>query len=143
MPYIPQQFRDQLDPLIEACPKGWASCYHLVKTVIQPARYHQFAQCIAVFECAVIEYARRTQFYGGLTTILTSLPCGVVDEVKVLADYISIHYPQPDGVLNYCCTLLVEDPTDLFAAKEYMYANDVGPYEDKAIAKNGDLAIYR
>ena len=141
MPYIPIADRQKLVPYIQECPKGWQSCYWLVKRVLYPSSYRLYAQCIAVFECAHMEHYRRTQWDAGFPeTVKEAGECP--PEVQQLATYIDIHWPHPDGVLNFCCTLLATSPLDLVRAKEFMYANDVGPYEDTAIAKNGDLPLY-
>lgn len=143
MPYIPMDDRPELDSRIAECHKGWDACYHLVKDVFNPTRYHHWARCIAVFECAYLEAERRynSEFEWSSDPFLT-LPAGITDSVQQLSRFIAINFHDPDGALNYCCTLLAEHPTDLLAAKEFMYANDIGPYEDKAIEKNGDLPIY-
>lgn len=141
MPYILQTYRALIDSLINECPKGWESCYWLVKKAICPSSYRLYAQCIAVFECAHMEYYRRTQHDAGFPESVTDAgECPPA--IQTLATYIDIHHPHPDGVLNYCCTLLAESPLDLVRAKEFMYANDIGPYEDTAIAKNGDIPCY-
>lgn len=141
MPYIPQVDRDNIDSLINACPKGWRSCYWLVKRVLWPQSYREHARCVAVFECAHMEHYRRTGWDAGFPETETDAgECS--NEVALLVSTIDCLFPVPDGVLNYCCSLLAESPLDLVRAKEYMYANDVGPYEDKAIEKNGDLHIY-
>jgi hypothetical protein len=143
MPYITQADRDQIDFRIAACPKGWASCYWLVKQTLNPRRYHQWAQAIAVFECAYLEACRRfNSEYEWSYNPFLRLPCDLPYSVKRLSEQISILFPQPDGALNYACSLLAEHPTDLLIAKEFMYDNDVGPYEDQAIERNGDLPRY-
>ena len=147
MPYIEQAARKKLDPWLAHCRGVW-DAYHLAKTVLGPCkRYHHFAKVLGALTAAACEAVRRSDS----TCVDISFkedwlhePPAMRECVRGLAQYILETFNDPyDGIVNYCVTVICDGSVDsLEMAVEAFYKYDVGPYEDKAIEKNGDIPVY-
>lgn len=146
MPYIDSKIRTIIDPYLSCCWSMW-DCYHLAKRVLGPCkRYHHYARVLGTLTAAALELGRRldkpTDFDPNQDWLVRPPREGV--QVRALADFILANLTDPyDGIVNYCITVMLGgDRVAMQMLVDAFYKYDIGPYEDMAIKKNGDIPYY-
>ncbi len=167
MPYIKQELRSQVEPFISELVSEVQShrqvpaiLIDIVEYVFQPIggwRYHYLHRAYGVFAAAREEWVRRIAFksmnyiipdYDGPRQCFTKY----TDEIGHI-----IHEQDQkdwDGFCNYVCTVIALRCSIkacglksiagdiLYTAGDTFYTQVVGPYENGAIEKNGDVKEY-
>ncbi len=168
MPYIAKEHRSELDKiaqrLIEQLPKDDAHLevfgflYEMMRDVYcghTGTRYFLQNEMIGVLSCMSFEWQDRRDVYPNGDRSIAKLPEISSATRNILKDLISLipkdDYTLRPGHLNYFITILMRDaikssifvneeiPNWIEALSRHLYSTLTRPYEDSAIAKNGDV----
>ena len=122
----------------------------IVTTAMEPAtgwRYHHLHRAYGVFLAAAAEADRRLP--GGLPGGLAWLHDEYVNiaffqgSIEQIAHSVRMQPDENrDGYLNYIVSMIAPNGSMLLGAGRVFYDEVVAPYEDLAIAKNGDIEVY-
>jgi len=118
----------------------------IVTTAMEPAtgwRYHHLHRAYGVFLAAAAEADRRLP--GGLAWLHDEYVniAFFQGSIEQIAHSVRMQPDENrDGYLNYIVSMIAPNGSMLLGAGRVFYDEVVAPYEDLAIAKNGDIEVY-
>jgi len=166
MPYVSKELRELVRLPITDLRDGLdgytdrlraAVLVEIVTTAMEPAtgwRYHHLHRAYGVFLAAAAEADRRlpgglARFQGPIEQIAHWLHDEYVNiaffqgSIEQIAHSVRMQPDENrDGYLNYIVSMIAPNGSMLQGAGRVFYDEVVAPYEDLAIAKNGDIEVY-